>query len=72
MEEDKVHTGVVCWFDKAKGFGFVKPDESDKDLFIHYSNIVGEGFKTLEANQKVSFKVGANNIGPQAIEIKVL
>jgi len=50
-------TGTVKWFNDAKGFGFITPDGGGKDLFAHFSAIVGDGFKSLKENQKVSFDV---------------
>ena len=65
-------TGTVCWFDAKKGFGFVKRDDGAGDIFVHYSNILSSGFKSLEADQKVEFEIGANNKGPQAVNVKVI
>ena len=69
---DKVLTGVVCWFDPKKGVGFITPDDGSKDQFVHYSNVQMEGFKTLKPGQKVSYSLGENHRGPQAVNIKVL
>ena len=69
---DKVLTGKVCWFDARKGIGFITKDDSSGNLFCHWSNIVLEGFKTLKPGQKVSFELGENHKGVQAINIKVL
>jgi len=59
-------TGTVKWFNDAKGFGFITPDEGGKDLFAHFSAIQGNGFKTLTENQKVSFDVTTGPKGDQA------
>jgi len=51
-----VSTGTVKWFDAAKGFGFISPDEGGKDVFVHHSSINGDGYKTLDEGQKVTFE----------------
>ena len=58
-------TGTVKWFNDAKGFGFITPDEGGEDLFAHFSGINMPGFKTLAEGQKVSFEVTAGNKGKQ-------
>lgn len=58
--------GTVKWFNSEKGFGFIAPDEGGDDVFVHYSEIQGTGFRTLEENQRVSFEVGESSKGPQA------
>ena len=63
-------TGTVKWFNESKGFGFITPDDGGKDLFAHFSAIEGEGFKTLQENQKVSFEVTTGPKGDQAVSIK--
>jgi len=65
-------TGIVKWFDEGKGFGFITPDAGGKDLFAHFSEIQGSGFKSLTENQKVEFEVKQGQKGPQASSIKVL
>ena len=67
-----LNTGVVCWFDPKKGIGFITKDDNSGDLFVHYSNVQMEGFKTLKPGQKVSFALGENHHGPQAVDVKVL
>lgn len=62
--------GVVKWFNDAKGFGFITPDEGGEDLFAHFSSIEIEGFKTLKEGQKVSFEVVQGPKGRQAAHIK--
>lgn len=65
-----VQTGVVKWFNEAKGFGFIKPDGGGEDLFAHFSQIDGKGFRTLAENQRVQFEVTQGQKGPQASRIK--
>lgn len=58
-------TGTVKWFNESKGFGFIE-QESGPDVFVHFSAIEGDGFKTLAEGQKVEFKVTQGQKGPQA------
>ena len=58
-------TGTVKWFNDAKGFGFITPDDGGSDLFAHFSSIAMGGFKTLKEGQKVSFDVTMGNKGKQ-------
>lgn len=60
--------GTVKWFNADKGFGFIER-EGDSDVFVHFSAIQGEGFKTLEEGQKVSFEIVEGDRGPQAANI---
>jgi CspA family cold shock protein len=61
--------GTVKWFNGEKGFGFITPDEGAKDLFVHFSEIRGSGFRTLEENQRVQFEVEQGPKGPQAVGV---
>ena len=63
-------TGTVKWFNDAKGFGFITPDEGGEDLFAHFSSVQTQGFKTLKEGQKVSFDVGQGPKGKQASNIR--
>lgn len=62
-------TGTVKWFNNAKGFGFITPDEGGEDLFAHFSSVQTQGFKTLKEGQKVSFDVVQGPKGKQASNI---
>jgi len=63
-------TGTVKWFNEEKGFGFIAPDGGGKDLFVHFSEIKGAGFKTLAENQRVEFEVTQGQKGLQASNIR--
>jgi CspA family cold shock protein len=63
-------TGTVKWFNDAKGFGFITPDDGGEDLFAHFSAIQMQGFKTLKEGQKVSFEVTQGPKGKQASNIQ--
>jgi cold shock protein len=64
-------TGTVKWFNAEKGFGFIAhPDGGD--LFVHFSEIRAEGFKTLQEGQRVEFSIGEGRKGPQAVEVDVV
>jgi CspA family cold shock protein len=65
-------TGVVKWFNESKGFGFIKPDDGSDDLFAHFSEIQGNGFKTLAENQRVQFEVTQGRKGLQASRIQAV
>lgn len=73
--EDR-YTGMVCWFEPKKGYGFItwsKDNEPQKDLFVYYTAIMVEGFKTIKKGQTVSFSIGSNIKGqPIATDIKIL
>lgn len=62
--------GIVKWFNNSKGYGFIKADESDDDIFAHFSNVEMEGYKTLKRGQKVSFDVIDGPKGLQAQHIQ--
>jgi CspA family cold shock protein len=65
-------TGTVKWFNDAKGFGFITPDDGGKDLFVHFSSIQASGFKTLKESDKVQYEVEQSPKGPRAGNLKLL
>jgi CspA family cold shock protein len=69
-EESLMATGTVKWFNDAKGYGFITPDDGGEDLFAHFSAIQMNGFKTLKEGQKVSFEVTQGPKGKQAANIQ--
>ena len=64
-------TGTVKWFNESKGFGFITPSDGGKDVFVHFSAIVGSGFRTLAEGQTVTFEVEQSPKGPQASQVRV-
>lgn len=64
--------GIVKWFNDAKGFGFITPDEGGKDLFAHFSEIKAGGFKSLKEGERVEFVVKQGAKGPQAGDIRLM
>ena len=65
-------SGTVKWFNDAKGYGFIAPDSGDKDVFVHFSNISGDGFKSLTEGSKVEFEVRQGDKGPEAIDVNLV
>lgn len=62
-------SGLVKWFNDSKGFGFIQADGSERDVFVHYSAITGDGFKTLSEGQRVDFDLTDGPKGPQASNV---
>lgn len=63
-------TGKVKWFNAEKGFGFLTPDNGEKDVFVHFTGISGSGYRTLDEGQSVSFEVTEGTKGPQAADVE--
>jgi CspA family cold shock protein len=63
-------TGTVKWFNAAKGYGFITPDEGGKDLFVHFSQIAGEGYKSLDEGSRVEFEAREGQKGPEATQVQ--
>jgi CspA family cold shock protein len=61
--------GTVKWFSQEKGYGFITPDEGGEDVFVHFSGIAGEGFKSLEEGEKVTYEVTEGRRGLQAANV---
>jgi CspA family cold shock protein len=62
-------TGTVKWFNEAKGYGFITPEDGSKDLFVHFSNITTDGYKTLTEGWTVSFEARQGQKGPEAVNV---
>ena len=65
-------TGTVKFFNSDKGFGFINQAEGEKDVFVHYSNVAGSGYKTLEEGQQVEFDLAQGRKGPEAQNVRVI
>jgi cold shock protein len=68
-EVEGMAQGTVKWFNSEKGFGFIAPDGDAADVFVHYSEIQGDGYKSLEENQRVEFNIEQGTKGPQAVGV---
>jgi CspA family cold shock protein len=65
-------TGTVKWFNDEKGYGFITPQGGEKDVFVHHTNIAGQGFKTLAEGAKVEFETREGTKGPEATNVAVV
>lgn len=61
--------GKVKWFSNVKGYGFVEKNGGDKDIFVHYSAILSDGYKTLDQDEEVTFEIVEGDRGPQAVNL---
>ena len=64
--------GTVKWFSEQKGYGFITPDDGSKDLFVHFSNIEGEGYRSLVDGQQVEFESAQGQKGPEAQNVRAV
>jgi CspA family cold shock protein len=71
-QESFMATGTVNWFSASKGFGFIAPEDGGADLFIHFSNISGAGYRNLEEGQKVEFEAQQGKKGMEATNVTVI
>lgn len=67
-----MNKGTVKWFNATKGYGFISNSENGEDVFVHFSGIVADGYKTLEEGQSVTFDITEGNRGPQATNVVVV
>jgi CspA family cold shock protein len=65
-------TGTVKWFSDEKGFGFITPDDGERDLFVHFSAITGDGYRSLAEGAKVSYEPEDGDKGPKAVNVQKL
>ena len=72
--EDRLNmaTGTVKWFSDDKGFGFITPDEGSRDLFVHHTGIVADGYRTLAEGARVSYEEESGDKGPKAVNVQKL
>lgn len=69
-EEAKRTKGRVKWFNDGKGFGFIEPEDGSQDVFVHYSAITGDGYRSLAEGQEVSFEITKGEKGPSAANVQ--
>ena len=62
-------TGTVKWFSRMKGWGFIEPEGGERDVFVHYEDIIGDGFRNLEKGKRVRFRIEDTPRGPKALEV---
>jgi CspA family cold shock protein len=67
--ERMAQEGTVKWFSEEKGYGFIIPDDRGEDIFVHYSDIEGSGFRSLEVGERVTYEVGQRSKGLQAVNV---
>jgi CspA family cold shock protein len=72
LADENMQTGIVKWFNDAKGYGFIAPSDGTTDVFVHYSSIDADGFKTLKEGQHVEFEVVKGTKGLQAIDVRLM
>jgi CspA family cold shock protein len=72
LKEKDMAQGVVKWFNAEKGFGFISVDGGGNDVFVHYSAIQADGYRSLEENQRVEFDVVQGAKGPQAESVRIV
>lgn len=65
-------TGTVKFFNDDKGFGFITPTEGDKDVFVHFSNVAGDGYRSLTEGQQVEFDIADGRKGPEAQNVRAV
>lgn len=65
-------TGTVKWFSDDKGYGFISPDDGAKDLFVHHTGILADGYRSLTEGSKVSYDAEAGDKGPKAVNVKAI
>jgi CspA family cold shock protein len=70
--EERLAKGTVKWFSEQKGYGFITPEDGGKDLFVHFSNIVGDGFRNLEDGQAVEYEAAQGQKGPEAKNVRAV
>lgn len=66
-----MNSGTVKWFNSTKGFGFITGDNGGDDVFVHFSGIAADGYKTLEEGQNVTYDITEGNRGPQAVNVQI-
>jgi cold shock protein len=71
-ENRSLANGTVKWFSEQKGYGFITPEDGGKDLFVHYSNIIGDGFRNLQDGQAVEYDAAQGQKGPEAQNVRAV